>query len=423
MANTNLTGTYYQVPENIISEITNTLKTCEEGDPGKKKAEFLVREKKLSYENLRRYKNFFDNYNRSKYDLGENDTLSELNPEMDYKLRGGKLMRDFVENKLKEITEKIKNSKQIKRDYAGLDNQFKKEKEHSNLKINTDNNFIKSESLIREGINIDNEIEEIERTVDELKDNENIILSVDELANQLKNSKESVLSSDIWKKLENTDSNEVKKGDWDYVYNIAKMYEKTDPEILKRSIQNDSYERPLIIKLKNRFILVAGNTRLCAASAMGVNPKVIIADVDNLIKESIIKESSNNKPNKMMRVSLTVIFNNDNKILLLKRSENTDWCPNCWALVGGKIEKNESPEEGLVREVKEETDINLEKYKLKKIIKFNNVLEYLYISKVDNDFVELNTEHSDYKWYSLDEIKDIENKVPKLLNYIKYVIL
>jgi len=282
MANTNLTGTYYKVPENIISEITNTLKSCEEGYPGKKKAEFLVREKKLSYENLRRYKNFFDNYNRSKYDLGENDTLSELNPEMDYKLRGGKLMRDFVENKLKEITEKIKNSKQIKRDYAGLDNQFKKEKEHSNLKINTDNNFIKSESLIRES-------------------------------------------------------------------------------------KSDS--------------------------------------------------------NKMMRVSLTVIFNNDNKILLLKRSENTDWCPNCWALVGGKIEKNESPEEGLVREVKEETDINLEKYKLKKIIKFNNVLEYLYISKVDNDFVELNTEHSDYKWYSLDEIKDIENKVPKLLNYIKYVIL
>jgi hypothetical protein len=49
MANTKLTGTYYQIPENIISEITNTLKKCEEGYPGKKKAEFLVREKKLSY--------------------------------------------------------------------------------------------------------------------------------------------------------------------------------------------------------------------------------------------------------------------------------------------------------------------------------------------------------------------------------------
>jgi 8-oxo-dGTP diphosphatase len=283
MANSKLTGTYYQVPENILSEISNTLKGCKEGYPGKKKGEFLVREKKLSYENLRRYKNFFDNYNRSKYDLGETDTLNEINPEMDYKLRGGKLMRDFVENKLKEITEKIKSSKQIKRDYAGLDNQFKKEKEYSNIKINTNNNFIKTESLIR--------------------------------------------------------------------------------------------------------------------------------------------ESSKNKPNKMLRVSLTVIFNEENKVLLLKRSENTDWCPNCWALVGGKIEKNETPEEGLVREVKEETKIKLEKFKLKKIIKFDNVLEYLYLSKVNNNFVELNSEHSDYRWYSLDEIKEIDNKVPELLNYIKYVIL
>jgi 8-oxo-dGTP diphosphatase len=282
MANSKLTGTYYQIPDNVINEITNTLKSCEENYPGKKKAEFLVREKKLSYENLRRYKNFFDTYNRSKYDLGENDTISELNPEMDYKLRGGKLMSDFVNNKLKEITEKIKKSKEIKRDFGGLDNQFKKEKEHSNLKINTDNNFIKTESLIRE---------------------------------------------------------------------------------------------------------------------------------------------NKSESNKMLRVSLIVIFNNDNKILLVKRCETSNWCPNCWALVGGKIEKNESPEEGLVREVSEETQIDLEKYKLKKIIKEDNNLQYLYLSKVDNDFVELNGEHSDYKWYSLDEVKKIDNAVPELINYIKYVIL
>jgi 8-oxo-dGTP diphosphatase len=191
-------------------------------------------------------------------------------------------MRDFIESKLKEITEKVKNEKKIKTEYGGLNNQFKTEKEHSNLRINTDNNFIKSESIIRE-----------------------------------------------------------------------------------------------------------------------------------------IKE----KTNKNMFVSLTVIFNNENKILLLKRSEDTNWCPNCWALVGGKIEKGEAPEDGLIREVFEETKKELIKFKFKKIIKENNVIQYLYLSKVDDDFVELNGEHSDYGWYTIDQIKKMDNKVPNLINYIKNVII
>lgn len=416
MANSKLIGTYYNIPENIISEISKSISECEDGYPGKKKAQFLVREKKLSYENLRRYKNFFDNYNRSKYDLGENDTLNELNPEMDYKLRGGKLMRDFVENKLNEITSKLNQEKKIKSEYGGLINQYRKDTEHNNIKINSNNNFIRSESIIRESIDIDNEIEEIERAV---KD-ENINIDVNKLIELFKNSKEIKLTDNIWSKLENTESNEIKKDDWKFVFGIAKKFGKTNPKILKKSLEDNTYERPLIIKYNNRYILVAGNTRLVTAKAMGINPNVIIADVNTILNENKINNSKNNK---MLRVSLSVIFNDENKILLLKRSKGTNWCPNCWALVGGKIEKNESPEEGLIREVDEETKIKLVKYKLKKIIKFDNVLEYLYISKVDDNLVEINNEHSDYKWCSLDEIKTLDNLVPELINYIKYVII
>jgi 8-oxo-dGTP diphosphatase len=416
MANSKLIGTYYNVPDNIISEISKTLEGCKDGYPGKKKAEFLVRERKLSYENLKRYKNFFDSYNRSKYDLGENDTLSELNPELDFKLRGGKLMRDFVEKKLNEITQKVKNSQHIKTEYGGLENQYRKSTEHNNTNINTDSNFITG---IKESINIDNEVEEIERAIED----DNINIKPEALVKLFKDSKEVKLTNDIWSKLENTDSNDLKKDDWDYVYDIAKKYGKTNPDILKKSLEDGSYERPLIIKYNNRYILVAGNTRLTTAKAMGMNPNVVIADVNTILKEySVIKESKSDSK-KMMRVSLTVIFNDDNKILLVKRNEDDSWCPNCWALVGGKIEKNESPEEGLEREVKEETKIDLVKYKLKKIIKENNVLQYLYLSKINNDFVELNGEHSDYKWYTLDEVKKLNNVVPELINYIKYVII
>lgn len=282
MSNSKLRNTYYKIPDNILSEISKAIQECEEGYPGKKKAEFLLKEREISYENLKRYKNFFDNYIKNTHNLEtENDSLSELNPQLDFKLRGGQSMKNFVEGKLKEITQKTKRSKDIKSNLAGLSNQYRNESEVNFIKPSSNHNFIKTESVIKE--------------------------------------------------------NEIK--------------------------------------------------------------------------------------DKMVRVSLTVIFNNENKILLLKRSEKTNWCPDCWALVGGKIEKNETPEQGLVREVKEETQINLTKYKIKKIIKIDNVLEYLYLSKVDNDFVELNGEHSDYGWYTLEEIKKLDNVVPELINYIKYVIL
>jgi hypothetical protein len=39
------------------------------------------------------------------------------------------------------------------------------------------------------------------------------------------------------------------------------------------------YRRPLIAKFGDRYHLVAGNTRLCTAAALGIRPMVIIADI------------------------------------------------------------------------------------------------------------------------------------------------
>lgn len=127
---------------------------------------------------------------------------------------------------------------------------------------------------------IEGEMDELQRLSQDLKRDNDIDISVDEIVDAFKNSTEETLSNDIWVNLENTESNEIEKDDWDSVIGVAKRYNKTNPKKLKKVIENGTYERPLILKLGNRYILVAGNTRLCTAAAMGINPKVFIAQIN-----------------------------------------------------------------------------------------------------------------------------------------------
>jgi len=129
---------------------------------------------------------------------------------------------------------------------------------------------------------IEGEMDELQRAVQDLSRDENIKISVEQLVNAFNNSKEETLTNDIWGKLENTESNEIQKGDTNAVMKIAKMYNKTSPKILAKAIMKGEYNRPLILKLGDRYILIAGNTRLSTAAAIGVSPKVFIAKIENM---------------------------------------------------------------------------------------------------------------------------------------------
>jgi len=129
---------------------------------------------------------------------------------------------------------------------------------------------------------LENEMDELQRVVQDLSRDEDINVSVDDLVNSFKKSKEITLTDEIWSNLENTESNEIEKGDMDSVMDIAKTYKKTNPKKLSQSIKSGDYKRPLILKFGDRYHLVAGNTRLCTAAAMGVNPKVFIGSIDNI---------------------------------------------------------------------------------------------------------------------------------------------
>lgn len=139
---------------------------------------------------------------------------------------------------------------------------------------------------------IEGEIDEIQRFSQELSRDEGIEVSVDEVIKSLKKTQEQTLTDDLWNTLENTESNEVEEGDWKTVNRIARDYKKTSPKILKKEIESGEYKRPLIAKLGDRHILIAGNTRLCTAAAMGVNLNVFIAKID---VESDINEKWSDK--------------------------------------------------------------------------------------------------------------------------------
>lgn len=54
-----------------------------------------------------------------------------------------------------------------------------------------------------------------------------------------------------------------------------------------------------------------------------------------------------------------LIFDKKNRVLLNYRNKNLDFYPGCWFIPCGKVEKDESPIEAIVREVEEETGLEV----------------------------------------------------------------
>jgi hypothetical protein len=123
------------------------------------------------------------------------------------------------------------------------------------------------------------EIDEFERAAQDLSRDEGIKVSVNEILDAFEKAKEVQLPFDIWKKLENTESNQIKKGEMSKVVELAKQYNKQHPKELKKALLSGDYRRPLILKFGNRYHLVAGNTRLCTAAALGIQPQVLIGEL------------------------------------------------------------------------------------------------------------------------------------------------
>jgi mutator protein MutT len=127
------------------------------------------------------------------------------------------------------------------------------------------------------------------------------------------------------------------------------------------------------------------------------------------------------KKEEKQKNAVAVIVNNDNKILLLKRGKEAPWMPEKWALVGGAVEKGETPQQAVEREILEEVGLEINKFIRTFSIQRNpNSIETVFACRYDGDPTEIEldtTENTNYGWYDVDEMHYLDI-VPNLIEYI-----
>ena len=102
----------------------------------------------------------------------------------------------------------------------------------------------------------------------------------------------------------------------------------------------------------------------------------------------------------------------DNKYLMLYRNKKEiDINKGKWIGVGGKMEKGETPEQCLIREVWEETGYTLNSYEYRGIVIFNYneddpLFMYVYTSS-NFSGIEKECNEGDLKWIPKNEILDL----------------
>ncbi|MBI2629515.1 NUDIX domain-containing protein [Candidatus Pacearchaeota archaeon] len=116
-----------------------------------------------------------------------------------------------------------------------------------------------------------------------------------------------------------------------------------------------------------------------------------------------------------------IILKKENKILLQLRDEHCK-NPNMWGIFGGGIEKGETPEEAIIREINEELSIHLDMNHFKLLIEkdIKNKRYYIFIADFvwDGKKVILN-EGKSMKFFSCEDIKNKKNVVKELRELIE----
>ena len=113
-----------------------------------------------------------------------------------------------------------------------------------------------------------------------------------------------------------------------------------------------------------------------------------------------------------------IIRRKNRKILVLKRSDEDDHKPNVWETVGGGMDRAETPQEALQREVFEETGLTVNIGQPFNVFTFKKdtgefKVGITFLCDYVSGDVTLSHEHSDFRWIDPREFAKMES-VPSL---------
>ena len=109
-------------------------------------------------------------------------------------------------------------------------------------------------------------------------------------------------------------------------------------------------------------------------------------------------------------------------VLVVERSKTDEWKPLHWSLPGGHIMKGETPYFAAKRELKEETGLEAKDISICTVKNGKNGKMYIYFCDKWSGEVNLNFEHSDYKWVEYDKLEELVKSTPDLKNFVRQAL-
>lgn len=103
-------------------------------------------------------------------------------------------------------------------------------------------------------------------------------------------------------------------------------------------------------------------------------------------------------------------MNDKNELLLIKRESKDPHCPGAWEIPGGRLELGENPFEGLKRETKEETGLDIRILNPLRVRHFTRddgqkITLISFLCKPISSSITLSEEHVAYSWTSIEDAK------------------
>ena len=110
----------------------------------------------------------------------------------------------------------------------------------------------------------------------------------------------------------------------------------------------------------------------------------------------------------MKRQGCSIIFVNEQRQVLLFLRDDFPHipCPNTWDVPGGHVEPGETPDECIVREMKEEMGLDLKGFVLFCVKEFSDRVEYTFWKTADLNIADISLQEGQrLRWFSEEEAK------------------